>query len=237
MQINRRTFIGKSATGLGILLANRHLNLFEKPNIPKVLIIGDSISMGYQASVQEYLLGKAEVIRPYKENGGAENCQGTTNGIANIERWIGDTKWDIIHFNFGLHDIKHVDAETRENSKDPKAPRQAPPRKYKKNLMYIVEVLKKTGAKLIFATTTPYPDIVDGPVRKPGMPIKYNKIAQKIMKKNEILVNDLYSFALPQLDSIQRPANVHFHEEGSKILGNQVAKVILEQITLLNAES
>ncbi len=66
--------------------------------LPKVLIIGDSISIGYLPFVQEYLEGRAYVTRPpFLENGRPENCQGTTHGIKRLEAWIGDTQWDVIH--------------------------------------------------------------------------------------------------------------------------------------------
>jgi acyl-CoA thioesterase-1 len=171
---------------------------------------------------------KAFVTRPFKQDGSPENCAGTTNGVQHIDRWIGKTKWDLIHFNFGLHDIKHVDPETGKNSKDPAHPHQADPKQYKKNLEVIVEKLKTTGVKLVFATTTPYPDEVGGPLRDPGMPEKYNKVALRIMKKNGIMVNDLHAFVLPRMEELQRPNNVHFTEAGSRALAGQVANVINE---------
>lgn len=199
-------------------------------NKANVLIIGDSISIGYTPFVKDLLKFYANVIRPTKENGSAENCQGTTNGIANIKRWIGDTKWDVIHFNFGLHDIKHVNPVSRENSKDPKHPLQANLKQYKKNLTAIVEVLKSTEAKLIFATTTPYPDDVGGPLRDPDMPAKYNQAATKIMNKNEITINNLHAFIKPRLSELQKSKNVHFTPEGYKALAEKVADRIKEAL-------
>jgi lysophospholipase L1-like esterase len=196
----------------------------------KVLIIGDSISIGYMPFVKDLLNFYADVIRPTKENGNAENCQGTTFGIANIKRWIGDTKWDVIHFNFGLHDVKHVDPVSRENSKDPKHPLQADLKQYKKNLTAIVEVLKSTDAKLIFATTTPYPDNVEGPLRDPGIPAKYNQAATKVMNKNGITINNLHAFIKPRLSELQKPKNVHFTPEGYKALAEKVADRIKEAL-------
>lgn len=201
---------------------------FGRPGkkLPNVLILGDSISIGYYPFVKELMEGKAFTTRPFRDDGRAENCAGTTNGVKHIDRWIGETRWDLIHFNFGLHDIKHVHPETGKNSKDPAHPHQADLKQYKKNLEVMVEKLKATGAKLVYATTTPYPDGVGGPLRAPGMPDKYNKVALKIMKKNGILVNDLYAFVLPRMDELQRPNNVHFTEAGSRALAGQVAKVI-----------
>jgi acyl-CoA thioesterase-1 len=119
-----------------------------------------------------------------------------------------------------------VDPLTGKNSRNPEDPLQADLKQYKKNLEVIVEKLTKTGAKLVFATTTPYPDEVGGPLRDPGMSEKYNKVALKIMKKNGIAVNDLYAYVLPRMEELQRPNNVHFTEAGSRALAKQVAKII-----------
>jgi len=118
-------------------------------NMPQVLIIGDSISIGYTEPVMTILEGKAVVARP------KENCQGTTRGMEAIDEWLGSHKWNVIHFNWGLHDLKHV-KEDGLNSNDPNDRQQAPIDQYEKNLDILVKRLKKTGAKLIFATTTPY---------------------------------------------------------------------------------
>ncbi len=194
--------------------------------LPKVLIIGDSIAGGYLPHLKELLKDKAVVTLPVKENGETFNCEGTTKGVREIESWMGDTKWDVIHFNFGLHDIKHIDPETGKNSKNLNHPQQANPEQYRKNLEEIVGKLKASGARLIFATTTPYPDTLGKQMRSPGMPKVYNEIALEIMRDNEVEVNDLYSFVLPRMEELQRPNNVHFTEPGSEALAEQVAKVI-----------
>ena len=208
--------------------------------LPNVLILGDSISIGYTPFVKELLAGTANVYRPTLENGEPENCEGTTKGVLNIDRWLTSTglgesanQWDIIHFNFGLHDIKHVDPVTGENSNNPKDPQQAELSQYKKNLEVIVEKLKATGAKLIFATTTPYPDDVQGVLRDPGMPVKYNKAAVKIMNKSDIDINDLYAFMLPRMNEMQLEKNVHFKPEGYKALATKVKDRILENLKKL----
>ena len=63
--------------------------------LPRVLIIGDSISIGYQPALREALAGKANVHRP------GTNCGPTSRGVEQIEEWLGDGKWDVIHFNWG----------------------------------------------------------------------------------------------------------------------------------------
>jgi len=239
----RRYFLQKTLMFSPLVIWPDSVVHFFQNDLPNVLILGDSISIGYTPFVQEFLKGRANVFRPVLENGKPENCAGTINGLENIDRWLNSagnsggtntgSRWDIIHFNFGLHDIKHVDPVTGENSQNPKHPQQANRKQYKKNLETIVEKLKATGAKLIFATTTPYPDTVEGPLRKPGMPEKYNRVAVKIMNKNGILINNLHAFMVPRMAELQRPNNVHFTEDGSR----EMAKKVVERIKEVLEES
>ena len=228
--MKRRNFISSSFhLGVGIGISTITLNCSTsriKRKLPKVLILGDSISIGYTPFVIDGLDGIAEVTRPYLPDGKPENCAGTTKGVANIERWLGDTNWDVIHFNFGLHDLKHVKAGKGINSNDPNDPLQAPLDKYEENLRFIIAKLKETNSKLIFATTTPYPDSGLKPLRDPGLYKSYNKTALKLMSENNISINDLESFVAPQIDMIQKPKDVHFTEEGSKVMAEIVVKHI-----------
>ena len=195
-----------------------------------VLIIGDSISMNYTPHVRSTLqsAGDAVVVRPTLANGRAENCAGTNNGIKHIDRWLqldgGD--WDVIHFNFGLHDIKQVHPETGKASRDPAHGLQAPLPLYVQQLTNIVDTLEATGATLIFATTTPVPEGRVSPYRNVNDATRYNAAAVAIMRERGIAVNDLYAFALPRLAELQKPANVHFTRKGSIVLGQQVADAI-----------
>jgi len=228
--MKRRTFLETSLLLTPVLTFPELILEATDQKLLNVLIIGDSISIGYTPFVRDLLKYKANVLRPVLEDGNPENCSGTTKGVANIDRWIGDTKWDIIHFNFGLHDIKHVDPETGEGSNNPKHPLQAGLKQYKKNLETIVEKLKATRANLIFATTTPYPDKVSNPLRDPGMAEKYNSAAVKIMNRNAITINDLYAFMLPRINELQQPGNVHFTPEGYLALAQKVVERINEVI-------
>lgn len=220
MSTSRRDFIKRSSLLAGLSLFAPGFTAKASNALPQVLILGDSISMGYTPYVKEILEGEADVLRP------AENCQGTTHGLKNINKWLGDTKWDVIHFNFGLHDLKHVHPTNGKNSNEPGHPQQADVKQYTRNLKTITKKLKATGAKLVFATTTPYPDKPDGPLRRSDQPAKYNEAALKIMKKHGVSINDLYTFALPQMKAIQTPNNVHFTKEGSLILAKKVVESI-----------
>jgi hypothetical protein len=189
----------------------------DVPGLPRVLLIGDSISIGYTLAVRDELKRKANVHRP------ATNCGPTIRGVEAIDQWLGSGKWDVIHFNFGLHDLKYVD-DAGKNAPPDKGHPQVSPADYEKNLETIVGKMKKTGAKVIFATTTPVPEGAQARIK--GDEKKYNEIAAGVAKKHGVAINDLYAFALPRLAQIQLPANVHFTPEGSKVLGKQVAEEI-----------
>ena len=185
-------------------------SVVDQPGLPRVLLIGDSISVGYTVEVRERLASKANVHR-IPENGGP-----TSRGVANIDAWLGDGDWDVIHFNWGLHDLKLMDDGKRQVSKED----------YAVNLRSLVARLKETGATLIWCTTTPVPSGDEITSRKTEDVPPYNAIAQGIMLEEGIIIDDLYAFALPQLGKIQRDQNVHFTEEGSTALAEQVAESI-----------
>jgi len=196
--------------------------------LPRVLLIGDSISMGYTLPVREKLKGKANVHRP------PVNCGATTTGLENLTAWL-DTggagkKWDLIHFNWGLHDLKYLgpDGKTLSDPSDPASKQQVPPDQYRENLQKLVEQLKATGAILIWRNTTPVPQGSAG--RAVGDAIVYNGIAQAIMTSAGIPTHDLYTYALERQKELQREANVHFTDPGSEALGEEVARVILDAL-------
>ena len=184
----------------------------DEPGLPRVLLLGDSISIGYTLPVREALKGKANLHRA------ADNCGPTIKGLEALDKWLGAGKWDLIHFNFGLHDLKYMAGKPQVALAD-----------YEKNLRTIVARLKQTGAKLIWCSTTPVPE-TSSPPRKQSDVVAYNAAAKKVMDENQIAIDDLFAFALPQITKIQRPANVHFSDEGSKVLAQQVSKSILEEL-------
>lgn len=187
------------------------------PNLPHVLIIGDSISMGYTLPARAALKNSANLWRP------PTNCGPTTRGLEQIDKWLGDRKWDVIHFNFGLHDLKYIDDKGRLVPVD-KGHQQVPIEKYTENLEKLILRLKKTNAKLIWRNTTPVPEGSRG--RITGDEVKYNKAAKKLMLKHKIQIHDLYTFALKKQSEIQRKKDVHYTPKGSKVLAEEVARVI-----------
>jgi lysophospholipase L1-like esterase len=181
----------------------------DDPKLPRVLLIGDSVSRGYTMAARAALAGKANVHRA------PENCGPTANGLKKLDVWLGDGKWDVIHFNFGLHDAKFASETTQRATRE----------QYAENLCTLTEIttrLQKTGAKLIWASTTPIPRD-DAKKQNPESIVERNAIAARIMQSHHAAVDDLFTFITPHLATAQNPNDVHFTAAGYQLLGQQVA--------------
>ena len=173
----------------------------DDPELPRVLLIGDSVSRGYTQATRNALAGKANVHRA------PANCGPTASGLKNMEVWLGDGKWDVIHFNFGIHD------------------RNTPIADYTERLEQLIERMKKTGAKLVWASTTPIPD---DPAKKQSAAsiVERNEAAAELMKKHGVAMDDLFTAITPRLAEMQNPNDVHFNAGGYDFLGGTVAGAI-----------
>jgi lysophospholipase L1-like esterase len=187
----------------------------DVPGLPRVLLIGDSISMYYTIPTRELLAGKANVHR-VPTNGG-----NTEKGLEQLSSWLGTGRWDVIHFNWGLHDLVVKGGRN-----------VVPVADYERNLRELVGRLGRTGATLIWATTTPVPArIKEGPERHDRDALAYNAAALRVMREHAIRVDDLYEFARTRLREIQLEEDVHFSFEGSRVLAGRVSAAILEALT------
>ena len=203
---------------IGTTYKKHHSFTFQerKEKLPNVLIIGNSISIGYTPYVQKELKGKCNVYRIPENGGDTKIC------LKKLDLWLGDKNWDVIHFNFGLHDLKRL----KNNKLDITGEVVNTKEVYADNLNKIVKRLKtETKAKLIWATISLVPEGAKGRIK--GVEVEYNRVAEKIMKDNQIMIDDQYALSLEHPKE-QREANVHFFEEGKERQAKQVAQHILE---------
>jgi len=185
--------------------------------MPLVIIIGDSIRMGYQPFVQEELRDEAEVWGP-TQNGGT-----SANVLAHLEEWVIARNPDIVHLNCGLHDIKREFGGKNNN---------IPLEVYRGNVEQILRIIpEKTDAKVIWATTTPVNEQWHhkrkGFDRFEADVEAYNQEATQIAQKLGVQINNLYEVIMKAgRDRLLREDGVHFAEEGSALLGSAVAEAV-----------
>ncbi len=192
--------------------------------LPKVVLIGDSIRLGYAPVVARLLSGKAAVVS-VEANGGDSG-----NVLRNLEEWVIREKPDIVHLNAGLHDLK-VSRQEREY--------QVPIDQYEANLRKIVQIIsKETTASLVFASTTPILDerhSLRGEAfdRFEGDVGRYNEVALKCMKELGVPVDDLHWIVEKGgAAKLLGADGTHCTPEGYELLGQAVADCISRHLTI-----
>ena len=214
-------------------VAKEFAPIVDDPKLPRVLIIGDSVSVAYTLDVRKNLAGVANVHR-IAANGGSTR---TALGDYGLIRWLKPgEKWDVIHFNEGLHDLSYRFSDDRD--KNDKGEYASPTNggrpnvsveQYEKNLRLIIARLKQTGAKLIFGSTTPVPES-DAAKYVKDSELPYNVAAKKVMAEEVVTWKDLWASVKPRQDQLQGKRNVHFMASGSAVLAKQVAEAITREL-------
>jgi hypothetical protein len=192
----------------------------DDPKLPRVLSIGDSISMNYEQAARENLKGIANYHRITDNSWSTDRCKSF------VSYWMGDyTKpgrgWDVILFNSGLHDMKQ---------KELGGAYAMPLDNYRKNLRIWIEQMKPTGATLMYVTTTPVQNdsgSANYAFRTKGAEDDFNNAAREVLKDYpEILICDLAADIdnSPEFDNWRKGRDVHFWKAGEQALvGKAVA--------------
>jgi hypothetical protein len=204
------------------------------PALPNVLILGDSISIGYTRDVRAELAGKANVFRPMnaKNKNSPENCGDTEMGLEGLDGWLGGQKWSVIHCNWGLWDLCYrVAGKPKAGNRDKVNGKIAiSTEEYVANLDKIVTRLQATGAKVIWASTTWIPEAETG--RVAGDEVRYNAAAAALMEKKKVPVDDLHALTAGWAGKHSKAVgDVHYTAAGSGLLGKQVAAAIAAHLS------
>lgn len=188
----------------------------------RLLLLGDSIRLGYEPYVREQLAGTAHVLAP------VENGQHTVNLLMNFWNWVAPVQPDVIHLNAGLWDTRRITPAGTDNL--------IPLEFYAHNLRRLVDLIRThTRAHLVWASTTPVhqPDYDRGNARRgnagrhaPDID-RYNAAAQAIMTELHVPVNDLHAFVRQRGPaSLLTEDGIHFSAEGSAELAAQVVHAV-----------
>lgn len=169
--------------------------------VPKLFLIGDSISIQYSPFLDQYLQGVLEFDRK-RDNGEAEENldvpQGANGGdsrmvLAYLKSKVNDPDFhpDFLLLNCGLHDIK-TDAKSGKI--------QVGKEEYKENLIAISDLLRNRGIQLLWIRTTPVVDSIHNKHKDREFwryatdLAAYNDIADKVFEDRKVPVIDLYHF-------------------------------------------
>lgn len=176
-----------------------------------VLLLGDSIRMGYEPYVRQELNGTAAVYAP------EENCRFSAYTLNSLRFWLPEFPVpNVIHWNNGAWDYAQIFGFYQ--------PEFTPKNEYIRNMLLIARELKKTGAKIIFATSLPCrPDFPRAKIEKI---IEYNAAIVPELKKQGIEINDLYSAVYPRFMDLIGQDGLHLTDEGYAFCGRIVAEKI-----------
>jgi hypothetical protein len=173
---------------LGLLLL-LGINVLAAEPLPRVLVLGDSFYQNLTNSAAKEFNGRAQVVYA--------NPGDSSYALAHLDELLDKDKWSVIYFSFGIADLcyKHPDLKgVRALSKAAGGVRVSSPELYEKNLTQLVPRLKSTGAKIIWASTTPPVSPGGGFINYDrGSEVEYNMIATKVMTAQGVTVNDMHA--------------------------------------------
>lgn len=191
--------------------------------LPKVLLLGDSQRGRYQPRVTQLLAGRAEVVGP------SENCRFSLYTATRLPDWLKELGTpDVVHWNNGLWDLG--DIETR-------GPSRFSAEDYLTNLRTILGMLRKTGARLIWATTTPVPR------HRPRKPLgwlwpmedilRFNAASVELMRSQNVAINDLFPLIVDDMANLLDEGMCHLSDAGVEVAARAVVAAIEREIALL----
>jgi len=205
----------------------------EKPGRKRVLIIGDSIRMRLNNSTGYGMYAYRNLIEKFNLTHIPHNTGGTNSVLQFIKNWLS-CKPDIVHINAGLHDLAF----------DPIPENPSPPaynsiEQYAANLNQIITIIKESGVqKIIWGSNTPVQEQwhlykprtnkLRTITRTMADVIKYNQVAEDVMQKHGVEINDMLSPLMEVgVEKCLISDGVHLSHTGSEILGNSVATKIM----------
>ena len=188
----------------------------------KIVLLGDSIRMGYDKYVKEAFAGVAEVYYPN------DNCAFATHTLRYVHEWKAKGNWpddvDLVHWNVGLWDALELFGD------EPMTPiphyAALLPRLDKRFRMLFPR------AKMIFATSTPVNEKVANPdfIRHNATIEKYNAAAIEALSSTDTLINDLYPY-VASLPNEYHSDWVHYYTpEGTAAIGGRVIATICKEL-------
>lgn len=189
----------------------------------KIILIGDSIRLGYDKYVKDALSKVAEVYYP---NDSARFSQYTLRYLSD---WKHDNGWgddiDLVHWNTGLWDLLEMYGEAPISN----------PQQYGETIGKIerqIGILFPNAVQ-IFATNTSVIEEKYGATRKRHNSTieQYNRIAVEVLSTTDCRINDLYTLTQSAPSEIRNGDPTHFYTpDGTKLIGDRVLSYICGEL-------
>ena len=176
-------------------------------DLPRVLLVGDSIVKGYYSGVEKALAGKANCARFATSKFLAHPDYLQELGLI-VDRFT----FDVIHINNGLHGWGYTEEQYREG------------------LRALFAWLKEHApeATVIWGQSTPVRDSSDLSTfdgeRNPRV-LERNRIAAEVAPDAGVLVDDLYGLVAGHPEYYSKDG-VHYNDAGRAAQADQVAQMI-----------
>ena len=219
----------------------------DKPQLPNVLIIGDSVYQQHARGVLSELKSQANV---QFANWPKSVLPNSANAVEDIDILLGfkdaagndvpadkRSNWDLIHFNVGLGDLVYCVPNIKSHrilSFQYGGVIRTDAKQYEQNLETLVRLLRQKApdAKIVWASTTPIRHSREN-VFKKGTEIEYNQIAEGVMEKHAVPINDMYNYVISFMD-MDKPAghgvDPFFFDR--KPINEPIHKTIIQQLGL-----
>lgn len=182
----------------------------------KVHLIGDSIRLNAQPFARRFLGPAYFVAAPLV------NCESSHTVAANIHNWLAGADAEVVHINCGLHDIRH----------DPGCDQPvSSPDEYLANLRAIFGHLTTTGARIIWATSTPINERAHNynklSRRYEADLLRYNRLSAELARDAGFDVNDMYQkLSSMNGQTLLLPDGIHFTPGGNELIGKFIAESV-----------
>jgi len=176
--------------------------------LARVFIIGGSNSIAFTPHIGDHLSGRATVDRI------PDNARSTRYTLEHLDDWLGTQRWDLIHFNWGMHDLTRVDDDTPQVALD----------EYVANLECLAARLRDVAARLVWSTILSMVEERQ-PKRRLQDVHAYNQAACAVMVRRGIPVHDLYRLTAERPELLGEDG-LHLTPEGCEVVGRDVADFI-----------
>ena len=197
-------------------------------NKKKIVLIGDSIRMGYDKYVKEALSDCAEVYYP------TENCRFAQYVLRFVHEWKSKGEWptdvDLVHWNAGLWDCVEMFGDEPLTSYT----------YYSETIKRIHRRLKLLfpNAKIVFATSTAVQEEKYGPTfkRHNSTREKFNQTAKDALSDTDAIINDLYAITKNLPEEYHSDLTHYYPDKGVELIGGKVLSVICKELGISASE-